>query len=77
MSYLQFLLLLLALQLALRQGLRRLLLEQLRALSLERVQLGLAGELRDPAVGAQLQLTEPARRRRDDTSGHVRTLALC
>lgn len=73
LSYLQLLLLFLTLQLALRQGLRRLLLEQLRALGLERVQLGLAGQFCRPAVGAQLQLTEPARRRRDiATSRHVR-----
>lgn len=76
LSYLQLLLLFLTLHLALRQGLRRLLLEQLRTLGLERVQLGLAGQFRRPAVGAQLQLTEPACRRRDDiaSSRHVRTL---
>lgn len=59
--YLQFLLLFLTLHLALGQSLCRLLFEQLSTLGFKSVQLGLTGQFCYAAVGAQLELTEPAR----------------
>lgn len=66
--YLQFLLLFLTLHLALRQSLRRLLFEQLSTLGFESVQLGLTGQFCYAAVGAQLELTEPAQ---TETCKHI------
>lgn len=66
--YLQFLLLFLTLHLALGQSLRRLLFEQLSTLGFESVQLGLTGQFCYAAVGAQLELTEPAQ---TETCKHI------
>lgn len=58
--YLHFLLLLLTLGLAAGQGHGRLLLHQQGPLRLHGVQPGLAGQLRHPTLGPQLELLEPA-----------------